>query len=297
MLDTAQPVPFDFLINGTFLTSTLEAYLEKHGLSFETNITLQYVRSLIPPKYEASFEHDDWVSAVDVLSATSPAGRWTTDPAALLPGHDRILSASYDGLLRIWNPSGDVLATSAAGSHGGHTASVKAAKFLSSTQLASAGLDRTVRVWKYTEAGAAGELKPTLELYGHTASIDSLAVDGASKRILTAAADGAIGLWSTTKASAPAAPRGAPAGLVARQPQAPQARGRDQRVDAAARRAAPGVDAPCAGDRGDFRPARPHRRVHRGAGPRPAHAGPDDHDAGGDYPGVERSAVALRAVR
>ncbi|CAN8095589.1 unnamed protein product [Discula destructiva] len=206
MLDTAQPVPFDFLINGTFLTSTLEAYLEKNGLSFETNITLQYVRSLIPPKYEASFEHDDWVSAVDVLSATSPAGLWAGN--AFTAGHDRILSASYDGLLRIWNGSGDVIATSSAGSHGGHSASVKAAKFLSNAQLASAGLDRTVRVWKYTEEAdqAAGELKPTLELYGHKATIDSIAVDGSANRILTASADGTIGLWSTSKASAPAAP-------------------------------------------------------------------------------------------
>ncbi|ROV92662.1 hypothetical protein VSDG_06610 [Cytospora chrysosperma] len=206
MLGTPQPVPFDFLINGTFLTTTLEDYLQDQGLSFESNITLQYVRSLIPPKYEASFEHDDWVSAVDVLSSTSPAGHWSGE--SFTAGHDRILSASYDGLLRIWNGSGDVIATSAAGSHGGHNASVKAARFLSSTQVASAGLDRTVRVWKYTEGDdqSSGELKPTLELYGHKASIDSVEVDGASKRVLTASADGSIGLWSTSKASAPAAP-------------------------------------------------------------------------------------------
>ncbi|KAF3770895.1 WD40 repeat-like protein [Cryphonectria parasitica EP155] len=206
MLDTPQPVPFDFLINGTFLTSTLEEYLEREGLSFETNITLQYVRSLIPPQYEASFEHDDWVSAVDVLSSSSPAGVWSVD--SFTAGHDRILSASYDGLLRIWNGSGDVIATSPAGSHGGHSASVKAARFLSNSQIASAGLDRTVRVWKYTEAGdqSSGELKPTLELYGHRSTIDSLEVDGTSRRILTASADGSIGLWSTSKASAPQAP-------------------------------------------------------------------------------------------
>lgn len=208
MLDTAQPVPFDFLINGTFLTSTLEDYLEKNGLSFETNITLQYVRSLIPPKYEASFEHDDWVSAVDVLSLTSPAGRWAASAAdTLAAGHDRILSASYDGLLRIWNGSGDVVATSPAAGHGGHTAGVKAARFLSPTQLASAGLDRTVRVWRYAEAdgGASGDLRPALELYGHKSSVDSLDVDGPAGRLLTASADGAIGLWSTSKASAPQA--------------------------------------------------------------------------------------------
>lgn len=206
MLATPQPVPFDFLINGTFLTSTLEDYLSQNGLSFETNITLQYVRSLIPPKYEASFEHDDWVSAVDVLSSTSPAGQWSGE--SFTAGHDRILSASYDGLLRIWNGSGDIITTSPAASNGGHSAGIKAAKFLSSTQIASAGLDRTVRVWKYAENNdqSSGELKPTLELFGHKSTIDSVEVDGASKRVLTASADGCIGLWSTSKASAPAAP-------------------------------------------------------------------------------------------
>ncbi|KAK3949653.1 microtubule associated protein [Pseudoneurospora amorphoporcata] len=204
MLDT-NSIPFDFLVNGSFLRGSLEEYLNANGLSLETNLTLQYVRSLIPPTYEASFEHDDWVSAVDVLSVTSPAGRWSGDN--FQRGQDRILSASYDGLLRIWDASGNVIGTSPSGSHGGHTASIKAAKFLSSTQIASAGMDRTVRVWKYTESGESyehrGELKPTLELYGHTSSIDSLEVDGASKRILTASADGSIGFWTTSKASAP----------------------------------------------------------------------------------------------
>lgn len=208
MLATPQPVPFDFLINGTFLPSTLADYLDKHGLSAEANLTLQYVRSLVPPRYEASFEHDDWVSAVDVLSATAPAWSSSAGAGARVQLHDRILSASYDGLLRVWSASGDVVATSPAGSHGGHSAAVKAAKFLSPAQVASAGLDRTVRVWKYTEdeENNTGDLKPTLELYGHKASVDSLEVDGAAKRILTASADGAVALWSASKASAPAAP-------------------------------------------------------------------------------------------
>ncbi|KAK3296983.1 ribosome biogenesis protein YTM1 [Chaetomium fimeti] len=203
MLDTGS-IPFDFLVNGSFLRTSLEDYLTSNGLSLESNLTLQYVRSLIPPVYEASFEHDDWVSAVDVLSESSPSGRWSGD--SFQRGQERILSASYDGLLRIWNASGQVIATSPSGSHGGHTASIKAAKFLTNSQLASTGMDRTVRVWKYTESDHfSGDLKPTLELYGHTGSIDSLEVDGASKRILTASADGAIGFWSTSKASAPEA--------------------------------------------------------------------------------------------
>jgi ribosome biogenesis protein YTM1 len=206
MLDTQSPIPFDFLVNGAFLRSTLEDYLKTNGLSFETNVTLQYVRSLIPPVYQASFEHEDWVSAVDVLSATSAAGRWSGE--SLARGQDRILSASYDGLLRMWNGSGQVLATSPAGSGGGHSASVKSAKFLSSSQIVSAGMDRSVRVWKYSESEDhfSGEFKPVLELYGHKGTIESVEVEGNSKRILTASADGSIGLWTTSKASAPAAP-------------------------------------------------------------------------------------------
>ncbi|KAI1390963.1 ribosome biogenesis protein YTM1 [Hypoxylon trugodes] len=206
MLNTTSPIPFDFLINGSFLRTSLEDYLKANGLSAETTITVQYVRSLIPPVYQASFEHDDWVSDIDVLSEASRAGLWSGDKFAT--GQDRILSASYDGLLRIWNNSGNVISTSASSSLGGHSASVKSAKFLSSSQIASAGLDRTVRIWKYTESDdhLSGTIKPTLELYGHKAGIESLDVHGPTGRVLSAGADGSIGLWTTSKSTAPAAP-------------------------------------------------------------------------------------------
>jgi ribosome biogenesis protein YTM1 len=101
-----------------------------------------------------------------------------------------------------------VITTSASSSAGGHTSSIKSAKFVSPTQIASSGLDRTIRVWKYTEAEDhfSADLKSTLELYGHKGSIDSIAVHGPSNRILSASTDGTIGFWTTLKASAPAAP-------------------------------------------------------------------------------------------
>ncbi len=183
MLNTTSTLSFDFLVNGAYLRTTLDRYLKDNGLSFETNLTLQYVRSVLPPRYAGTLEHDDWVSAVDVLSEFSPAGRWA---GASFGGQDRILSASYDGLLRIWNASCQLLAASPAVSAERYASSIKAAKFLSESKFASAGMDRTVRVWKYSETGPeSGEIKPTLELYGHTGSVDSLAVDGHSKRLLT----------------------------------------------------------------------------------------------------------------
>ncbi|KAH9995203.1 ribosome biogenesis protein YTM1 [Xylariaceae sp. FL0662B] len=206
MLDTPSPIPFDFLINGTFLRTSLEDYLKANGLSSETTLTLQYVRSLIPPVFQASFEHDDWIRDVDVLSESSRAGVWSGDKFAT--GHDRILSASYDGLLRIWDKSGNVIATSPSSSLGGHSASLRSAKFISSSQVASAGLDRTVRIWKYTESDdhLSGTLKPTLELYGHKGCIEALDVHGPTGRVISAASDGSIGVWTTSKSSAPAAP-------------------------------------------------------------------------------------------
>ncbi|KAI0525325.1 WD40-repeat-containing domain protein [Xylaria bambusicola] len=203
MLNTSSPIPFDFLINGEFLRTSLQEYLEAHGQNAEETLTVQYVRSLLPPVHQASFEHSDWISDVDVLSATSRAGIWSGDKLA--PNQDRIVSASYDGFLEIWDPSGKSLVKSSVGSH---TASAKAAKFISSTQIASSGLDRTVRIWKYAESdgGLTCSLKPSLELYGHSASVEALDVHGPTSRVLSASADGAIGLWTTSKSSAPAAP-------------------------------------------------------------------------------------------
>ncbi|KAH7306095.1 microtubule-associated protein-like protein ytm1 [Rhexocercosporidium sp. MPI-PUGE-AT-0058] len=205
MLNTDAPIPFDFLINGTFLRTTLEEYLTANGLSSETTVDLQYVRSLIPPLYEASFEHDDWVSCVDVLSTTSKAGSW--DGRDVILGQERILSGSYDGLLRVWNKSGQTIVTSASSSAGGHSSSIKSAKFISPTQIASAGLDRTIRIWKYaeTEDHFSATLKPTLELYGHKGGIESIDVWGPSNQVLSGSTEGTIGLWTTLKNSAPEA--------------------------------------------------------------------------------------------
>ncbi|KAL5094303.1 WD40-repeat-containing domain protein [Trichoderma afarasin] len=203
MLDTSSPVPLDFLANGTFLKTSIEEYLKSNGLSQETTLTLQYVRSLLPPVYEASFEHDDWVSGVDVLSSTSPAGLLAGDAAV----NERVASASYDGLVRIWNPSGTAIAVSAGGKGEGHTQRINAVRWLSPTQLASAGLDRKVVVWDYKEAddGFSGTLKPNMELWGHGKNINSIDVNGSTRRILTASSDGRVGLWSASKRTAPQA--------------------------------------------------------------------------------------------
>ncbi|EHY52460.1 Ribosome biogenesis protein ytm1 [Exophiala dermatitidis] len=192
LLKTEKSIPLEFIINGKYLRTTLDEYLSENGLSTETTLTVEYVRARIPPQYVTSFQHDDWVSDVDVLSGQSP----------------RILSASYDGLIRVWNTSSQVLATSPGAANGGHGSFIRSAKFLSPTQVVSGSFDRTVKVWGYKEEedGFTANLKPQLELYGHKSSVDSVCAHAGSGRILSGSADHSVGFWSSRKADAPAAP-------------------------------------------------------------------------------------------
>ncbi|KAL8781824.1 MAG: hypothetical protein Q9194_000184 [Teloschistes cf. exilis] len=208
LLRTEKPVPLDFLIEGSFLPSSLDDYLTQRGLSSETTLTLEYVKAAIPPVHLATFEHDDWVSSVDVLSNTSVAGRLVDASRAQDPGHERILSGSYDGLVRVWNMSSQITATSPGASDGGHCSSIKGARFITSSQIASSAIDRTIRIWKYSENGnlSPASITPQIELYGHQGSVDSLAVHPQSNRLLSASADYSVGFWSTEKADAPSAP-------------------------------------------------------------------------------------------
>ena len=204
LLQSEKPIPLEFLINGTFLRTSLDEYLNSNGISAETTLKVEYVRAIIPPLYLSSFEHDAWVSSVDVLSTTSNAGRWAGDAGIPMPGYERIVSGSFDGLLRVWNMSSEVLATST----GNNEPAIKAATFLSPSQIVSSGDDGIVKIWDYSEddGGLSASVGARLELWGHKRSVDAVAVHQPSNRILSASADSSIGLWSTKKSDAPTVP-------------------------------------------------------------------------------------------
>src|SRR5690348_12572979 len=66
-------IPFDFLVNNQLLRSSLNDFLTSQGLSSESVVTIEYTRSILPPTFLASFNHDDWVSSVDIC-------RFSTQP-------------------------------------------------------------------------------------------------------------------------------------------------------------------------------------------------------------------------
>ena len=220
LLETESPIVFGFLINGSLLQTTLREYLSTNRVSSETILNVEYIRIFVPPTKVTSFEHEDWVSSIDVLSSSFKASSW--DALSSYDGPERILSASYDGLLRIWDTSSQLLATSSSENEGGHTMPVKSTRFLSPQQVASAGMDRSIRIWNYTDdpTGKTTSLTPKLELYGHEASINALDTHYPISKILSASDDHTIGIWTSKKSSAPEVPDSVSPGSSKRQKRA-----------------------------------------------------------------------------
>eukprot|EP01122_Echinamoeba_exundans_P011897 TRINITY_DN4874_c0_g1_i2.p1 TRINITY_DN4874_c0_g1~~TRINITY_DN4874_c0_g1_i2.p1 ORF type:complete len:240 (-),score=47.68 TRINITY_DN4874_c0_g1_i2:778-1497(-) len=65
LLGNNKPVPFDFMIDGEFLRTTLEIFLEKNNKNREEIITIEYVLALNPPQPEEAPTHSDWIATFD----------------------------------------------------------------------------------------------------------------------------------------------------------------------------------------------------------------------------------------
>lgn len=63
----SKPVPFVFLVNGEVLRGSLEAWVKKNrGGDEESQIDVEYVRSVMPPEEAARVEVEDWVSGLSL---------------------------------------------------------------------------------------------------------------------------------------------------------------------------------------------------------------------------------------
>ncbi|PRT54865.1 Ribosome biogenesis protein YTM1 [Wickerhamiella sorbophila] len=179
LLSTETPIPFDFVIDGKLLRSSLDKYLTEQGLSTESVLTVEYVRSVLPPTFVSSFAHDDWVSSVDINDASQ-----------------KIVTGSYDGVVRLWDFSGNVTDQLA-----GHTGAVKSIQWVSDSHLVSAGADRNLCLWKLGDEKA----KIACIFQGHTGPVNSTCTL-ASGKIISGSSDGTLKVWSTRVKELPEAP-------------------------------------------------------------------------------------------
>lgn len=169
--------PFDFLIDGVFLRSSLEKYLQTHGVSEEALLTLEYVEALPEPQKHNQSEHPDWVSAVAAIN------------------DDLVVTGCYDGVLRVYDTHGDCKASIKA-----HQGAIKAVSVALSHEtgefvISSSGKDQLAQLWKYT--AESKRLTPLAALAGHLNSVDAVQMDSSSKWVVTGSWDNTVRVWQT----------------------------------------------------------------------------------------------------
>lgn len=185
--DAAQAIPFDFIIDGEILRTSLDQYLDSKNLTEESTLVIEYVRSTLPPKFTASFEHDDWISSVDA----SRSGLF--------------LTSSYDGSLRVFGTS--TIDTPLATFQAGASASLTDACWLPgpSSNVATVGMDGALRVCSLSvrsdDLTATETQESTLKSISYTHSFDtplplsSVASNKSGDTLLTAGWDGSVAIW------------------------------------------------------------------------------------------------------
>ncbi|KAJ3156789.1 hypothetical protein HDU86_003555 [Geranomyces michiganensis] len=182
LLDSQKPIPFNFLIDGKFLQTSLNAYLEANALSTENVLDIEYVEATLPPQEAATFEHDEWISSLE------------GHPVASL-----VLTGSYDSQARVWDRSGACKAVLR-----GHEGPVKSVAWIplqeatgTKHRFLTGAQDHKIFGWEYTNEAAGATTKIAYECVGHTGSVDALAVHRNGLQFASASFDGSVLVWST----------------------------------------------------------------------------------------------------
>ncbi|KAG2181779.1 hypothetical protein INT44_008594 [Umbelopsis vinacea] len=175
LLGNDKPIPFDFLINGELLRTSLSQYLVANNVSSENVISIEYVESMLPPTPVSAFQHDDWISSVKGQQSSQ-----------------LFLTGSYDSMVRLWNMSGECVATLE-----GHADAVKSVAFGAATDnevvVYSTSLDQTVMAWEYSLVDSS--YRVLYQCKGHKGSVEAVAVDQSKKKFATASADATVKVW------------------------------------------------------------------------------------------------------
>lgn len=187
LLQLDPPRPFDFLIDGEFIRSSLEKYIVDHQLSRETIIKIEYCEAVPPPTPLNSYEHDDWVSSIAYAKQSG-----------------LFLTGSYDASLRIWNQGGKCL-----GTFTDHAAAIKCVAIVNAEvpdangninseaiNCVTGSLDHTILSWQITNNSSNVDANSLHVFKGHTSTVDCIAAHPSVALICSGSFDKSLKLWS-----------------------------------------------------------------------------------------------------
>lgn len=226
-----QITPFDFIIDGEFLRTSIKKHLRDRGImGTEGTTVIEYTFALAQPDDKPPFQDDDWLSALCVFRTKDAAGNLS----------DICLSAAYDGIVKLWREKMPAERFEGLSEGVGVIKSLcpiirKDADELSSASAASAAVtdlflsgskDADVKAWRLkptmkkitsgensskhenssknenpSKSESEDSLEPGFEVVcvgvfaGHTGSVDAVDVSPDASRMCSASWDKTIRLW------------------------------------------------------------------------------------------------------
>ncbi|KAJ3995666.1 WD40-repeat-containing domain protein [Lentinula boryana] len=187
-LALAKPIPFDFLVKGELLRTSLGEWCTENGVGEEETLELEYIESIMPPQKISDIPHEDWVSSVSCQLT------------------NYFITASYDGYVRFFDYSQKLAFSTLA-----HTAPISSVCLIpqsksnddedeSSHLIATSSHDlsaQIIRISLPSNATSKSECSALMKLYLHTAPVSSIASNSSGTHLLTSSWDTLIGLWDT----------------------------------------------------------------------------------------------------
>ena len=197
LLNLDPPKPFDFLVQGELVRTSLEKLVVRKAISAESALEVEYIPAVAPPSEEATGKHEDWVSAVD--------GSWA---AAVATG-------CYDGTARLWTPGGAQLIRlsppDVAVPEGASTAAVTTVCLLppapdshpdgsTGCVVVAGGHDGVIRAWGVEvdakRGGASAVANETCNLFvGHVGAVKCVASAPGGERVASCGHDHTVRVW------------------------------------------------------------------------------------------------------
>ncbi|KAG6373951.1 hypothetical protein JVT61DRAFT_6115 [Boletus reticuloceps] len=91
-LSLAKPIPFDFLVRGSLLCTSLGECRAENGITEEDTLEIEYFESVLPPQRMTMLPHEDWVSSISCRISQCASRSSTFITLKLVLPHSNLLA-------------------------------------------------------------------------------------------------------------------------------------------------------------------------------------------------------------